>query len=517
LQPTPDNMLITAPSIPDALLQQVGERIERRMGLHFPPARFTDLERGLVQAAREAGEGDPRNYIESLLNRDLHLADLETLASSLTIGETHFFRDPRAFEFLETTLLPELIAAKRGGSQRLRIWSAGCATGEEPYSLAMLLHRLIPDIQDWNITILGTDINPKVLARAAAGSYSEWAFRDTPEWVKSKYFTPHASNRYEIQPWLKRMVAFNRLNLADDDYPSLLTNTNAMDLIICRNVLLYFSTARIPEVVRRFHQALIDGGQFILGSVEAAQMNFPEFTPLPTPGMALFQKLSGTRSAERGTRNTEAAPKISAAIPEIHISKTTAARPSVPRSPLRVPPSPAETPPALFAAGRYQEARELLLAEVDRVRASTASFAPPNLESATLLAQCHANLGELTEALVWCERALGIAKTDLATHFLHASILRELGRDEEALLALRNVLFLEPDHVFAHFTSANLHRRCGRKSAAAKHFANARQLLAGRDEREELPHSGGLTIGQLSSILVATAGAEENTTVFKHE
>ena len=157
--------------ISDLLLQKVSERIEARTGLHFPPTRFTDLKRGLTQAAHEAGWLNAHGYVESLLTRDLHAADLETLAGTLTIGETHFFRDPRTFEFLETKLLPELIASRRAESRRLRIWSAGCASGEEAYSIALLLHRLIPDLTEWNITILATDINPKVLARAAAGSY----------------------------------------------------------------------------------------------------------------------------------------------------------------------------------------------------------------------------------------------------------------------------------------------------------------------------------------------------------
>lgn len=283
-------MPTTTQPISDPLLQQVSERIEGRTGLHFPPARFADLERGLAQAAREDGCRDARAYAESLLSRDLCVADLEALAGSLTIGETHFFRDPRAFEFLETTLLPELIAAKRGGDRLLRIWSAGCATGEEPYSMAILLHRLIPDLSDWHITILGTDINPKVLARAAAGLYTDWSFRDTPDWVKPRYFVTRSGNRYEIQPWLKRMVAFACLNLADDDYPSVLNNTNAMDLIVCRNVLLYFAQARIPQVVQRFHRALVEGGHLVMGSVEASAMTFPEFMPVRPPGVVLYRK-----------------------------------------------------------------------------------------------------------------------------------------------------------------------------------------------------------------------------------
>ena len=209
--------LVQALSYP--LLQQISERIERHAGLHFPPARFADLQRGLAQAARESGYRDTHTYAESLLSRDLGNTDLKVLAGSLTIGETHFFRDDRAFEFLETVFLPRLIETKRDGDRCLRIWSAGCATGEEPYSMAILLHRLIPDLKDWHITILGTDINPKVLARAAIGIYTDWSFRDTPAWVKPRYFVTHPDGRHAIQPWLKRMVDFAYLNLADDDYP----------------------------------------------------------------------------------------------------------------------------------------------------------------------------------------------------------------------------------------------------------------------------------------------------------
>ena len=521
-------MQTTAQTIPESVLLQVSERIESRTGLHFPAARFADLERGLVRAAREVGCRDANAYAEALSSRDLHGADVEALAGSLTIGETHFFRDPRAFGFLETPLLPELIAAKRGGDRRLRIWSAGCATGEEPYSIAILLHRLIPDLDDWHVAILGTDINPKVLARAEAGIYSEWSFRDTPEWVKPRYFTPHSGNRYEIQPWLKRMVGFACLNLVDDDYPSILNNTNAMDLILCRNVLLYFAPARIPQVVQRFHHALIDGGQLVLGAVEASQMTFAELTPVPAPGLALYRKNGAATihaTAEFARRppigdlpGSPPAGTPPVAVPEPSLpGKQTALRPSVSAAACPGPrPAPAAVlalpanrrtgyaeADVLYAAGRYLEARATLLAGPDRPHDN-------DPRSTMLLAQCHANLGELAEALVWCERALGMAKTDPELHFLHAAILQELQRDDEAMLALRNVLFLDPGHVLAHFTMANLYRRQERLPAAAKHLANVRRLLAQRDESEELPQSGGLTVGRLNAILAATAGLAED-------
>lgn len=145
----------------------------------------------------------------------------------------------------------------------------------------------------------------------------------------------------------------------------------------------------------------------------------------------------------------------------------------------------------------------MILGDNDR---SSAFRLPPS--ELALLAHCHANLGELTEALIWCERALATTRTDPALHFLRASILQELHRDAEALLALRNVLYLDPAHVFANFTMANLHRRRGQMPASAKHLTQVRQLLAHRNGSEELPESGGITVGQLNAILAATTGLE---------
>ena len=156
---------------------------------------------------------------------------------------------------------------------------------------------------------------------------------------------------------------------------------------------------------------------------------------------------------------------------------------------------------AHFIAGRYLDARETLMAGRGLSR-------PNDPRSAMLLVQCHANLGELTEALACCEHALASARTDVELHYLHANILQELERDEEALLALRNVLFLEPDHVLAQFTISHVHRRRNNMPAAAKHLANVRLLLSRRPDHEELPQSGGLTVGHMKAIVSATTQLE---------
>jgi chemotaxis protein methyltransferase CheR len=277
-------------AISSSMLSQLSEFIAREMGLHFPTGRWADLERGIRSAAREFDFEDVEVCIEWLLSSRPVREKVEILASHLTIGETYLFREKKIFEALEESVLPELIRSRSGGGQRLRIWSAGCATGEEPYSVAILLSKIIPDFNNWNVTILSTDINPRFLQKALLGVYSEWSFRDCPRWVKDKYFKETKDGRFEIVLDIKKRVIFSHHNLAEDPYPSLLNNTNAMDIIFCRNVLMYFAQDQVNKVVQGFYDCLIDGGWLIVSPTEASHVLYPQFTVVNFPGAILYRK-----------------------------------------------------------------------------------------------------------------------------------------------------------------------------------------------------------------------------------
>ncbi len=216
---------------PDFLLSSLSDFLAAQMGLHFPRERWGDLDRGIAAAASEFGMADVESCIKWLVSAPLTRNQVEVLASHLTVGETYFFREQRSFEVLEEHVLPELLRERGEAGSPLRIWSAGCCTGEEPYSIAMLLDRLIPDAAKRNITILATDINPRFVRKAAEGVYSEWSFRETPAQIQERYFTSRKDGRFEIKPHIRKMVTFSYLNLAGDVYPSLWNNTNAMDVI----------------------------------------------------------------------------------------------------------------------------------------------------------------------------------------------------------------------------------------------------------------------------------------------
>ncbi|MGB5103972.1 MAG: CheR family methyltransferase, partial [Steroidobacteraceae bacterium] len=399
--------------------------------------------------------------------------EVEILASHLTVGETYFLRGRQLFEALEGQVLPELLR-HRGAERRLRIWSAGCCTGEEPYSIAMLLDRLILDYGDWNVTLLATDINPRFLRKAAAGVYGEWSFRDTPAWIRG-YFERSRDKRSTLQPRIRSRVAYSYLNLADDAYPSLVTNTNAMDVIFCRNVLMYFTAERAEKVIEKFHRSLVDGGWLIVSPAEVSHTLFSSFTAVEFPGGMLYRKLAGA-----------AQPALAAERPDSFFS----------------PSSDVLNPEAI--PQRSSEAlavREKPLVEArSSGRASTAAS-----ESAMLCraARDCANRGKLAEGLEWCEKAIAAEQLDPACHYLLATIRQERGEAEAAAEAFKRVLYLAPDFALAHFALGNLRLAQGRRQEADRHFANALAALRGRPRDGLLAESEGLTAGRLAEIIAA--------------
>jgi len=239
-------------NLPDILLSQLSNYIASYLALYFPKDRWDDLERHISSAAIEFGYPDVEKFINHLISSPLTRDHAEMLASHLTINETYFWREPQSFEILEQKILPELIQIRQNDEKRIRIWSAGCSGGEEPYSIAIALRRNIPDIGKWNISILASDISTKILQKAVAGVYSQWSFRSSPGWLKEKYFTEQEKGKFEIVRLVKNMVSFDYLNLAEDVFPSPVNHTNAMDIIFCRNVLMYFTADRVKQIIGGF-------------------------------------------------------------------------------------------------------------------------------------------------------------------------------------------------------------------------------------------------------------------------
>jgi chemotaxis protein methyltransferase CheR len=465
----------------DILLDQAAQTLKAKTGLRFHSAG--DLRRGLQSAAREMQFDDWAALARWLSGATLARSDIETLARHLTTGETYFFRDSKVFEFFERTILPEIASNRR--QRRIRVWSAGCATGEEAYSIAISIQKAILDWKRWKITLMATDIHTRLIERARAGVYRQWSFRNCPDHIKHLYFTRRGDG-FEIHPSIRQMVSFDYLNLAEDTYPSLATGTNAMDVIFCRNVLMYFDEEATRRAIDSFHRCLVDGGWLVTGATDAPSNFYSRFHRVTLQGATVYRK---TESAP-----AEHAPRAS--LPRIEIEFIPPPQRPVERrerKEIPVAENPVDAARRFYDEGRYAEAiREL---------EGTLSRRIPGSETIALAARCLANEGRLEEAREWCEKALSVDKLNSSLHYLLAAVAEEEGKAEEAMRALSRALYIDADFVMAHFKLGSLHLRAGRREESRRHFQNATKLLSSLGDDELLPESEGITVARLRAII----------------
>lgn len=500
--------------LPDPLLSEFSEFLAARIGLHFPRERWHDLERAIESAAGEFHFGDARSCVQWLLASPLSRPQTEILASHLTVGETYFLREKRSFECLEEHILPELIHRRRETGRHLRIWSAGCCTGEEPYSIAILLRKVMPDLKDWNITILATDINPRFLRKASQGVYKEWSFRDTPPGFKDRYFSRTKEGQFEVPAAIREMVTFSYLNLADDAYPSLENNTNAMDIIFCRNVLMYFQPERAKRVAQNLYRALMEGGWLVVSPTETSHVLFSQFVTVNFSGATLYKKDSNQAGAGQMAEMPSIRPveepeawlqPIPNLVPEPEIafqkkgseflqSESKEESIAAPRQ------TPYEEAAALYEQGRYSDAAGKITGLLSQGQSDPKAMA--------LLARTYANQGGLTDALEWCQKAVAADRLNPGWCYLLSTILQEQGEVEVAVTALKRALYLDPRFALAHFALGNLTRRQGKLKESRRHFHNALSILGGYRQEQLLPESEGITAGRLIEIIRSTISSE---------
>ena len=484
--------------ISDSVLMQVSEFVASHLGLHFPRDRWPDLQRAVVGAAQECGgRHELDRYIHELLSPALTQKQLDLLASHLTVGETYFFREKRSLEIFEERILPELVRARQAVGTPIRIWSAGCATGEEPYSVAIILNRLKADLTDWNVEILATDLNTKSLQKASGGTYGDWSFRGTPYWVRHAYFEAGDEGRCTIVPAIKKMVRFAQLNLMDDAYPTLSNSTNGFDVIFCRNVLMYFSPDGMRKVIRQLYRSLATDGWLIVSPTETSHELFSEFATVSF-GDATFYRKSAT-----GLPTTHALPLFDdgwsvVPLPELTRRAPEPAQVSFDEVTQEAPDSETysenTSPPfafyeqalALYEQRRYEDLEQAIVT----LPSGDGDYALAML----LLARAYANQGKLAAALIWCDKAIAADKMAAPAHYLRATILQEQGRLPDALLALRQAVYAEPQFVVGHFTLGNLALKHGgarspkstsRMLCCSWHNANPKTLC--RSPRVSLP------------------------------
>ncbi len=485
----------------DNLLARFSDFVELHMGLSFPREKWPDLEKGLRTACEQFGGDQEETFIREFTADSLSKRQIEILAACLTVGETYFFRENKVLEAVKYLALAEMVRTRKGADRSIRIWSAGCAGGEEPYTIAMMLQMLVPDLKEWNITILATDINPLFLEKAVKGVYTPWSFREVPEQIINRFFIKQG-DCFEILPALRKMVTFSYHNLMQDDYPSLLNNTNAMDMIFCRNVLMYFAPETIKSVARRFHRCLIEGGRLIVSQTELNDLFYPGFEKVSHAGAMFFIKSAVIRKTgrvegenpqiifhsplSRGELNQPPSLKV-APLSAGGDKDEGKIRSKVVEEPLY------EQAGNFFVQGEYHRAEELLARLIES--------SPDHAEALSLLGRVCANQGRLDDALRFIEEAILVDTMNPGRHYLHASILIEMGRRKEAMATLKKAVYIDADFALAWFAMGNLALGSGNRLEAERDFKTALLLLRKHSHDDILPESGGMTACRLIGLI----------------
>ncbi|MCJ2183961.1 chemotaxis protein CheR [Novosphingobium sp. 1949] len=263
--------------------KQLAALILARTGIKMPPTKQTMLEGRLRRRARDGGFDNLHAYCDWVLSREAGARDIEHLINAVTTNKTDFFREPKHFEYLVDRILPALV---RGGQRSVRCWSAACSTGAEPYTLAMLLSEFAESERGFSYTIVATDLDTQVLSSAIKGIYPSEMIAPVPKRLRQRYVMEARDRRraeVRMAPDLRRKVGFGQLNLMESRYPV----GEPMDLIFCRNVLIYFDKATQEQVVNRLCEQLRPGGHLFLGHSESISGFKHTLSPV---GNTIFQK-----------------------------------------------------------------------------------------------------------------------------------------------------------------------------------------------------------------------------------
>jgi chemotaxis protein methyltransferase CheR len=249
--------------LPDDVFRQLRDQIYKRTGMYFSDTTKYLLQKRLSPRAKELNFESFQKYFYFLQYDPRADAEFDHIYDLVTTNETYFFREPAQLTAFIEEIVPDILSKK--SVKKVRIWSAGCSSGEEPYSIAMLLSEA-GHYNHATFEIFASDINQQVLSKARKGQYRESAFRATTPELREKYFNRDGDGSWRVKDEVRNRVQFGRLNLYDEARVSLLGN---LDIVFCRNVIIYFDDQSKRVVVNNFYNRLIDGGYLLLGHSES--------------------------------------------------------------------------------------------------------------------------------------------------------------------------------------------------------------------------------------------------------
>jgi chemotaxis protein methyltransferase CheR len=406
-----------------------------------------DIVRGRMSALKLSR---PEEYYELLSTGENSRSEQEQLAILLTTGETYFFRDSGQFALLRDKILPKLIE-RRKSVRTLRIWSAACSSGEEAYSLAMLLDEVLSDQSRWNIMILGTDVNDLALDKARHAAYTEWSFRATDDAHRQRYFQRHG-NAWVLDRRIRERVTFRNVNMLADTFPNAASELIEMDLILCRNLFIYMLPGMVSRVTDKLTETLAEGGYLLTGHGELYAHHLGKLRTRIFPESIIYQKVSApvlplSFPSQPACLPARVGGKL---IPDVKTKQV---------PPFSIAPEELFSPKELAAPIEYGMACKI--AGSDGMQQ----------------AWKYANQGQREKAASCCREMIAANPMDAEPYYLSALLAQERGDIEEAKIQLKKTIYLFPGFVAAYLELGDLYERENNGTQARKMRTTALELM----------------------------------------
>jgi len=465
--------------VSDMDLENAVNLVHHKFGIVIHPHQRVDLKRNIAKIAEKNALSTASLLLKRIYDED-HTSDIvRDFVTAITVDESYFFRGKEQLAFLEKTYFPNLIAIKQKmGIKTLRIWSAGSSNGQEIYTIAMLLKSFIPTISDWSIYLLATDINHVSLDNARKGVYHSGSMRAIDSVYQIKYFTEMEGGKYLLDESIRKMVSFEYLNLLESHYRNQVPEMGNFDLILCRNVFIYFDTDTIKQVLTQLAKEMVQGGILILGNVDIIRDEVEGLKTHWRDDVIYFEKEvpALTAFADQMTRDDELAVTLEQdeeqGEEDINQMQTT------------------ETPTY------FCEEKEQIQHCIDNQEWTQAQELIENNKHLIdddprflcLNGIVKTKIGEYRTAISLISRAMEYDNFDPIVYYYKGVLLQHFQEDKEAMQMFKSALFLKPDFIEAYYQVGLLELKLGNKEQGIKKLKSANTLAEKANSTDRVLH-----------------------------
>lgn len=473
--------------------------IHRHSGIYLEDIKADSLRISLVTRATRFNYTDYADYFRLLSNNEDEFKELMNL---VTINETSFFRFPAQFDALKARIIPEIVQGKAAGDRSFRVWSAGCSTGEEPYTIAMTLTDSSLEPLGYSFEVMGSDVSTHALERARKGVYPDRSLTNLSQDTINRWFEA-AEGGHRPVARIRERCSFQYHNLIKEPYP--LAYMSGWDVIFCRNVTIYFRLESTKRVVDHFYDALNPGGYLFIGHSETLTSVSERFEAVEIDGVFLYRKpvakpgfTFGDIVSKRQRRAARAStqkprPKTERKAPTRSVGGRAAT------SRVESPSTPAEVTADDLVASAHAMLEQARAVDALVLAERALALEPRNLDAHVVAAFSYADVGDLAAAKSQAEEALSASPLAAPARYILGIIKREEGDMDGAIAEFKRTIYIDRDFVLAHFALANIRKQAGDYTQAKRDYENTLRALYSNPEGQWTTFLGGFKTDLLTA------------------